>query len=182
MRNTGLFVLLAGLAACGGSDAANGRETARATAGQDGAAESPDARSACELASEAEIGAIAGEAVSAKPGKGGPGYSSCEYWGAVSKAPVLGVTAWFRGGREAFEIYRSGMGMAADMIWSAEGVELDSIVQPGPVPGLGDAAVYAELVPSVVLDGDRYLELFLFYLPDAKAKFRPLSELLLSRM
>ena len=182
MPNSGLFVLLVLLAACGGRDAASGKETASATTGQNGAAESPNARSACDLATEAEIGALAGTMVRAEAGRAGRGWSTCEYMGTANDVPYLSVTAHFSNGGEAFETYRAGMGIAGDMMRAAEGVELDSIVKPGPVPGLGDAAIYVELGPSVVLDGDHFLELMLFYMPDARAKFRPLAEMLLARM
>lgn len=182
MRDTALGVLLAGLVACGGADAAGGRVDEPQSAGQTESAEPAAGRSACDLATEAEIGALAGETVRAKAGRAGRGWSTCEYLGTANEVPYLSVTAHFSNGGEAFEIYRAGMGIAGDMWRAAEGVELDSVVKPGPVPGLGDAAIYAELGPSVVLDGDRFLELMLFYMPDARAKFRPLSQMLLDRM
>lgn len=177
-----LVMALAGVTACSGAEAGSGNGKGDPGAAQAQAAAQAAVRSACDLATEAEIGGFAGEGVTAKPGKSGRNYSTCEYWGATSGVPVVSVKAYFSGGPEAFEIYRAGMGMANDMWRAAEGVELDSVVKPGPVQGLGDAAVYAELVPSVVLDGDHYLELMLFYLPGAKAKFRPLAEMMLERM
>lgn len=183
MRMTAMvLVALAVVGACSGAEAGSGGGNVSVDQDQAQAAEQAAGRSACDLATEAEIGGFAGEGVTAKPGKSGRNYSTCEYWGATSGVPVVSVKAYFSGGQEAFEIYRSGMGMANDMWRAAEGVELDSVVKPGPVQGLGDAAVYAELVPSVVLEGDHFLELMLFYLPGAKAKFRPLAEMMLERM
>lgn len=167
------------LVACGGSDSPErsaGRDPSAAAA-----ADAP-ARSACDLITGAEMEAIVGEAVEVRPGPAGPTESKCEYWGSVNKLPYFSLTAYWRGGREQWEIHASGYGQAADLMRQAEGVELDSIVQPGPVPGLGDAAIYAELLPAVVLDGDRMLEMYLFYLPNAKRQFRPLAEKILSRL
>ena len=176
-----------GMMGCGNSGSRADRETeaaaeTRGSAENVGSNDAGRVRNACELASAEEIGAFAGQVVTPKPGRGGRNYSTCLYWAGTPGLAVIEVEAYFRGGQEAFETYQSAMGMAADLMQSAENVELDSIVKPGPVPGLGDAAVFAELGPSVVLDGDRYLELMLFHLPDARAKFRPLAELLLSRM
>lgn len=64
---------------------------------------------------------------------------------------------------------------------ASEGAELDSIVKPGPVAGLGDSAAYAELAPGVVLQGD-VLELTTFHLPDARRNFRPLAQKVLARI
>ncbi|MGH7578960.1 MAG: hypothetical protein ACREM9_02220 [Gemmatimonadales bacterium] len=165
---------------CGGTDTA-GRKPAEAPPGEETAATSAS-RNACDLITTEEMAEFAGEPVKARPGKGGRGYSKCEYWGTRNEVPYLSVTAYWTGGREAWQTYRAGMGLAADMVKAAEGVELDSITKPGPVPGLGDAAVYSELVPAAVLRGDQFLELHLFYLPDAKRKFRPLVERMLARL
>jgi hypothetical protein len=170
-------VVLAAVAtlACGGPEGARAPDDDRG--GADGGA-----RSACELLTSAEMAELAGEPVQARPGKSGPKHSECEYWGTTNEVPYLSVTAYWSGGRDAWETYRTGMGIAGDLVRAAEGVELDSITKPGPVSGLGDAAVYSELVPAAVLRGDQFLELHLFYLPDAKRKFRGLVERMLARL
>ena len=165
---------------CGGSESA-GEKTADAVRGS-GTAVADVSRNACELVTTAEMAELAGEPVEARAGKAGRGYSSCEYWGTRNEVPYLSVTAYWTGGRAAWETYRAATGIAADLMKAAEGVELDSITKPGPVPGLGDAAVYSELIPAAVLRGDQFLEIHLFYLPDAKRKFRPLVEGMLARL
>jgi hypothetical protein len=65
---------------------------------------------------------------------------------------------------------------------ASEGVELGSIVKPGPVAGLGDSAAYAELAPGVVLQDDVFLELTTFHLPNARTHFRPVAEKVLARI
>jgi hypothetical protein len=166
--------------ACGGPDAAGGK-TDGAAVRSDGA-QAEVSRNACELVTSAELAELAGEPVHARPGKGGRAYSACEYWGTRNEVPYLSVKAYWTGGREAWETYRTATGMAADVMKATEGVELDSITKPGPVPGLGDAAIYSELVPAAVLRGDQFLELHVFYLPDARRKFRPLVERMLARL
>ena len=165
---------------CGESDATGGK-TAEA-AGRSGTGVAEASRDACELVTTAEMEELVGEPVETRAGKRGRGYSSCEYWGTRNKVPYLSVTAYWTGGRDAWETYRAGTGMAADIMKAAEGVELDSITKPGPVPGLGEAAVYSELIPAAVLRGDQFLEIHLFYLPDAKRKFRPLVQRMLGRL
>jgi hypothetical protein len=75
-----------------------------------------------------------------------------------------------------------GYGMARTMMRSAEGAELDSIVKPGPVAALGDSAIFADLMPSIVLDDDVMLEMYLFHMPDAARTFRPLAQTILQRV
>jgi len=166
--------------ACGGTETAGGKTAA--AAGRSETAAAGASRNACELVTSAELAELAGEPVVARPGKTGRGYSKCEYWGTRKEVPYLSVTAYWTGGRKAWETYQSATGLAADVMKAAEGVELDSITKPGPVPGLGDAAVFSELVPAAVLRGDQFLELHVFYLPDAERKFRPLVERMLARL
>jgi hypothetical protein len=144
------------------------------------AASAPDA---CDVLSEAEVGALAGEAVTARRAKrGGPTWSGCEWFGSTSETPYLGITVYWSGGREQWKIHGAGYALAKDMTRAAEGEDLDSIVKPGPVAGLGDAAIFADLIPSVVLEGDRMVEMMLFHLPEARAKFRPLAAKVLGRV
>jgi hypothetical protein len=133
--------------------------------------------------SEAEVAALAGEAVTARPAKrGGPTWSGCEWFGRTTKTPYLGLTVYWSGGREQWDIRGAGYAMAKDVTGAAEGADLDSIVKPGPVAGLGDAAIFADLMPAAVLEGDRMVELMVFHLPGAKAKFRPLAAKVLERI
>ena len=58
----------------------------------------------------------------------------------------------------------------------------DTIVAPGVVPGLGDAAYYHDMMPSYVLSGDVMLQLVVAYLPESRSNFAPLVRTLLSRL
>jgi hypothetical protein len=100
----------------------------------------------------------------------------------TSVAVVMAPPVTWTGGRETWETWAAAKGMAEDLMRKSEGVSVDSIVAPGPVQGLGDAAIYSELVPALVLKGDMLLEMNVFYLPNAKSQFRGLAELMLGRL
>ena len=170
------------LAACGGGEQPASEPPQDSEGSTAGATEAEPVRSACDLLMREDIEAIAGEPIDVRSIATGRTESKCEYWGTLQQVPYLGLTAYWTGGQEQWDIQASGYAAAAELFRAAEGVELDSIVQPGPVPGLGDAAIYADLVPSVVLEGDVLLELFVFYLPDSRRHFRPLVEKALSRL
>jgi hypothetical protein len=178
---SGVACSLALLAACSdgaGREERRENDTARAVSTQ--AASAPDA---CEVLSEAEVAALAGEAVTARAAaRGGPTWSGCEWFGRTTETPYLGLTVYWSGGREQWEIQGSGYAIAKEAMGAAEGADLDSIVKPGPVAGLGDAAIFADLMPAVVLEGDRMVELMVFHLPGARAKFRPLAAKVLERI
>ena len=167
------------LSACGG----NSGETADAMAGSAGEATGRMApRDACAVLTESEVAAMTGESVSARRGEGGSTYSECGWFGRQTETPYLELTVYWRGGRETWDAQRMGYGIARAMMRDQEGAELDSIVRPGPVPALGDSAIFAELMPSIVLDDDVMLEMYLFHMPDAAHRFRPLAETILTRV
>jgi hypothetical protein len=167
------------VSACGG----NSGEPADAMAASAGvAAGAVAARDACAVLKESEVTAMTGEPVSARRGEGGATYSECGWYGSQTETPYLEITVHWRGGRETWAIQRMGYGIARDMVRSAEGAELDSIVRPGPVPALGDSAIFADLMPSIVLDDDVMVEMYLFHMPDAASRFRPLAETILKRV
>lgn len=129
-----------------------------------------------------EVAAIAGELVEARPGDQDDAYSACEFWGTTNEVPYLMLTVHWSGGREQWEIQEAAYGLATGLFSASEDVDLDAVVQPGPVRGLGDAAVFAELLPSRVLSGDTMLEIYVFYLPDAARHFRPRAQMILDRL
>jgi len=176
VRGRVALVLAMLVSACGGDD--SGETNDAAPKGTPAAS----ARSACDLVTAEEMVAFSGEPIDVKPGRTSASSSKCEYWGRTSGTPRLSLTATWTGGREQWETWASARGMAEDLMRKNEGVSLDSIVAPGPVPGLGDAAIYSELVPALVLKDDVLLEMHVFYLPDAKAQFRGLAELMLGRL
>jgi hypothetical protein len=179
---TGVLLPIA-LTGCGGTERAASDETGESAERRAEVARTEATpRSACDLLTAAEIEGIAGQAIEVRPGSAGPTESNCEYWGSTDQVPFLQLTVYWVGGREQWQIEASAYAQAGEIFRQQEGVELDSIVKPGPVRGLGDAAVFQDLLPSLVLKGDTLLEMMLFYLPDAERNFRPLAEKALSRL
>jgi hypothetical protein len=146
------------------------------------AASSAAPRDACGVLTESEVAALTGEPVSARRGKGGATYTKCGWFGRQTQTPYLELAVYWSGGRETWEAQRAGYAIAREMMRSAEDAELDSIVKPGPVAGLGDSAIFADLMPSIVLDDDVMLEMYLFHMPDAGRRFRALAETILQRV
>ena len=48
--------------------------------------------------------------------------------------------------------------------------------------GLGDAAVFSDLMPSAILEGDVLIEMLMTFLPDAERHFVPLGRAALERL
>ena len=171
-------------AACGGGRDTSGRKSSGSgeTGGDAGVQPASAPRDACALLSTAEVAAITGEPVAARPGRSGRTFSGCGWFGTQSGTPYLELRVYWTGGREQWQSWRAANQMAGALMGASEGVELDSIVKPGPVAGLGDSAAYAELAPGVVLQGDVLLELTTFHLPDARRNFRPVAQKVLARI
>jgi hypothetical protein len=167
------------LSACGGD---SGEPAGEMASSARAATDAGTTRDACEILTESEVAAMTGEPVSARRGDGGATYSECGWFGRQTETPYLELTVYWRGGRETWEVQRMGYGMAKGMMQSAEGANLDSIVKPGPVAALGDSAIFADLMPSIVLDDDVMLEMYLFHMPDAARTFRPLAQTILQRV
>jgi hypothetical protein len=53
-------------------------------------------------------------------------------------------------------------------------------VKSGPVAGLGDKAIFSDILPAMVLKDNVLLEFTMSTLPNATAKFRPLATKALS--
>jgi len=56
------------------------------------------------------------------------------------------------------------------------------VVKQGPVAGIGDAAFFSDLLPSLVLKGDVLFEMNLFFVPNAETKFAGLAQRLLAKI
>ncbi|MGH7578321.1 MAG: DUF3558 family protein [Longimicrobiales bacterium] len=181
-----VLILVAGLAGCGGdsSEAAAGDAMA-------GRSESPAAsmagelRDACTLIRPEEITAIVGEPVTARPEAGRSNKTTCTYESPTSDMTWFGITVTWRGGRESWEIQQSGTALAIDLMSEAfgdEDVDVDSIVRPGPVGALGDAAVFSDIMPSAILKDDILIEMLVMFLPDPERHFAPLGRKALERL
>jgi hypothetical protein len=169
--------------ACGGS--ANGTADSAlaksaATDAKSGQRTGTD-RNACDLLTVAEVAAAVGSAVTAKETHREPGRSDCQWDGPDGIVRFQLVGYWI-GGKEGWKILGESRAMAKDIIKKQEGANLDSIVQVGPVPGLGDKAVFSPLLTSLVLKDDVLLEFTTSMLPKPALQFRPIAMKALSRL
>ena len=169
-----IATLLTAMTAC---DAGRTKQQAETGASeiQSGASAHPDA---CEVLTVADLQPYVSEPLVARPGTKGPNETKCEYWG---KDFVAGFSVVWKDGKSEFEMYNSGIDIAAKMM-AEPGVNVDSIVRPGPVAGLGDAAMFSDIMPSFVLVGDRLLQFQLMLVPSSRSAFVPLVSKAISRL
>ena len=165
-------LLTAAVLACG--DGAG--EAARA---QDRSGE--NAYNACRLLTSPEIDALTEkQVIMANVEEAAPERSICLWEDATGLAFKL--TVYWTGGKQGWETWRVAQGLGGATLSAAEGVEPDSVIEQGVVPGLGDAAYVRELRPSLLLKGDVLAEMELSLIPHPERKFRRLATTLLSRM
>jgi hypothetical protein len=138
-------------------------------------------RNACDLLTVEEVSAAAGEPVTAKEINRETGRSDCE-WNGADGLLRLGLVGYWTGGKEGWDILVGARAAAKDIIQKEEGVALDSVVKSGPVAGLGDKAIFSDILPSMVLKDNVLLEFTMPILHNAAAKFRPLATKALSRL
>ena len=138
-------------------------------------------RSACDLLTEAEVSAAVGKPVKARETNHETGRSDCAWFGADSVI-AMALVAYWTGGKEGWDIMAQSRGMAKDVIQKEEGVNMDSVVKVGPVSGLGDKALFSDLLPSLVLKDNVLLEFTISPLRNPAAHFRPLATKALSRL
>ena len=168
---------------CGGSggDVGSGGATSGEPGTQAAQATAERDLNACHLLGNEEVGALAGRTVVMRDQtEAGDSYSVCEYSDEAGTF-VLGLTVYWAGGKDQWDIWRTATGLAGALTESNEGVGLDEVVEQGPVAGLGDAAFFSALLPSLVLEGDVLLEINMALIPEAGTKFRGLAEMLLGR-
>ncbi len=143
-------------------------------------------RHVCRLLKADEIQAFLGPTVLlANVLEESPERSVCQYEDA-DDSPVFVLTIYWKGGKNQWNTSVAALKAGDKMLASSEGVGIDSLakaglVKAGPVQGLGDAAYFSDLFPSLVLKGDLLLELNMALLKDPAAKFRPMAEKLLAR-
>jgi len=110
----------------------------------------------------------------------GDNFSTCD-WEDETGQFVFGLTAYWSGGKQQWQTWRTAQGLGDALLKQAEGVSGSGVVEQGLVPGLGDAAYFNEVLPSLVLKGDTLFELKLALVPKAKGKFRDLAGRLLAK-
>jgi hypothetical protein len=136
---------------------------------------------ACRLLKPPEIEALAEKQVlMANVIEAAPERSVCHWEDAAGI--VFKITVYWTGGKQGWETWRAAQGMGGAALSEAEGVHPDSIIKQGLVPGLGDAAYFSELLPSLLLKHDTLVEMEMSLVPHPEKKFRKLATTLLSRM
>lgn len=144
-------------------------------------------RHICRLLKADEVKTLVGPTVTlANVTEDEPERSTCQYEDKDG-APVFILTAYWKGGKNQWNSSSAARTAADKLLASSEGVGIDSlakagVVKAGPVQGLGDAAYFSDLLPSLILKGDILLELNMALLKDPATKFRPLAEKLLARI
>lgn len=171
------------LSACGGGapkPAASGAAGAAAGAPKAQAKADSD-RNACRLLTHAEVSEIAGRDVTmADQIEAGDNFSTCE-WQDEAGVAAFGLTVYWSGGQEQWEAWRLAQGLGDAAIKAAEGASGSDVVKQGPVAGIGDAAYFSPLLPSLVLKGDTLFEIKFSLAPKADEKFKGLAAKLLER-
>jgi hypothetical protein len=139
-------------------------------------------RNACHLLTHDEVSEIAGrKVVMADQVEAGDGFSTCG-WEDEAGVSAFSLTVYWSGGKEQWETWRLAQGMGDAALKSAEGVSGSDVVKQGPVPGIGDAAYFSPVLPSLVLKGDTLFEIKFSLAPRADAKFAPLAARLLAKL
>ncbi len=179
---TRALVAAAGLAVAscrgGAPEASSG---AAATKAPTQAAAAPD-RNACHLLTHAEVSEIAGRKVlMADQVEAGDTFSTCD-WEDEAGVSAFSLTVYWLGGREQWQTWRVAQGLGDAALKSAEGASGSDVVKQGPVPGIGDAAYFSPVLPSLVLRGDTLFEIKFSLAPKADAKFAPLAAKLLTKV
>ena len=104
----------------------------------------------------------------------GDTFSTCD-WEDEAGVSAFSLTVYWSGGKEQWETWRLAQGLGDAALKSAEGVSGSDVVKQGPVPGIGDAAYFSPVLPSLVLKGDTLFEIKFSLAPQADAKFAPLA-------
>lgn len=144
-------------------------------------AQGRSAYNACRLITPPEINALTErEVIMAEVVEAARERSICQW--EDSTGLVFKLTVYWVGGKQGWETWRAAQGMGGAALEKSEGVHPDSVIKQGLVPGLGDAAYFSELLPSLLLKGDVLAEMELSLIPQPAKKFRKLATTLLSRM
>jgi hypothetical protein len=136
---------------------------------------------ACRLLKPEELDALTETKVLlASVEEAAPERSVCQW--EDSAGLVFKLTVYWTGGKRQWETSRAARGMGGAILSKEEGVHPDSIINQGEVPGLGDAAFFSELMPSLLLKRDTLVEMEMSLVPHPARKFRRLATTLLSRL
>jgi hypothetical protein len=178
-------VLLTALAllavACGSRGGNTGVNVEPAASAPAGAAAAKD-QNACHLFTHEEVSALVGKKiVMADQTEAGETWSTCQ-WEDESGQALFILTVYWSNGKQEWETWRAAQGLGEQALKQAEGVGPGDVVKQGPVAGIGDAAFFSDLLPSLVLKGDVLFEMNLFFVPNAETKFAGLAQRLLAKI
>ena len=178
---TRVLVAVAGLAVAscrgGAPEASSSGAVARG-----GPANAPTDRNACHLLTHDEVSEIAGRKVlMADQIEAGDTFSTCD-WEDEAGVSAFSLTVYWSGGKEQWETWRLAQGMGDAALKSAEGASGSEVVKQGLVRGLGDAAYFSPVLPSLVLKGDTLFEIKFSLAAKADAKFAALAAKLLGKV
>jgi hypothetical protein len=164
---------LAIAAACGGNER---RESAAAATGTD----STSPRSACALITAAEAEAILGTAVTPNDESRGAEQSTCEY--ASADGQYVWLTAYWKGGREQWQLNQTGRTIAGRLMQSEGKEEVEQVMKTEAADALGDQSAFSPILGSLVLKGDVLIEFRLLVGSEERRKWEALARQALSRL
>ncbi len=169
-------------ASCSGRNERSDGDAGAQTADGGVAKTTSSTRSACDLLTAEDVQAVHGQPIVARPSAGGgPSRSTCRYVSPTDEQfDLVALTVHWRGGKEEWDRQQAGRGIGVKMM-RKEGMEVDSMTAPDPLAGIGDAAYYNTLLPSLVLTGDILLE-FQFNLRNPRESFPVLAKKAVSRL
>jgi len=176
------LLVLSLAAACGtGSREDAGAASKAATPAPSEAVGGKD-HNACHLLDHEEVSALVGRKIVMRDQtEAGETWSTCQ-WEDESGQPLFIMTVYWSNGKQGWETWRMARGLSDQLLKQAEGVGPGDVVKQGPVAGIGDAAYFSELLPSLVLKGDVLLEMNLFFVKNAEMKFAGLARKLLAKI
>lgn len=147
-----------------------------------GPAKAASDRNACHLLTHADVSALVGrKVVMADQTEADATFSTCD-WEDEGGTFAFGLTAYWTGGKQQWETWRLAQGLGDAVTKRAEGVAASDVVKQGLVPGVGDAAYFSELLPSLVLKGDTLFEIKMSQVPKAGDKFKDLADRLIAKL
>ena len=142
----------------------------------------PTDRNACHLLTHAEVSALVErKVVMADQTEADNTFSTCD-WEDESGTFAFGLTVYWTGGRQQWETWRLAQGLGDAALERAEGIAASAVVRQGLVAGIGDAAYFSPVLPSLVLKSDTLFEIKFSLAPKAGAKFAELAAKLLAKL
>jgi len=176
-----LVLLAAAGCGSGGRREDTGVAAKTATPAPSGADAAKD-QNACHLLTHEEVSALVDEKIVLRDQTAaGETWSTCA-WQGENDIDLFTLTVYWANGKQEWETWGAAQGLGNQLLEQAEGVSADDVVKEGTVAGIGDAAYFSELLPSLVLKGDVLFEMYLSLVPSAETKFASLARELLAKV